>query len=231
MAHNTKKIVLTPQQEKYLIKHFQHTKNDELMQKLGLSNVTLHRFAKTLGLKKSKQFMNRMQREASEKAKVINEQTNYRAQRIAASVLWDNYRETGELPKGCFQRGVTQNMRIGKKRNKQRIEKAQKKRNETIARDKRRVRLGLDPLTNLVKLRKINREQATLRSNMKSKKGYIVFRGDVDNVYYDSNTNRSEKMEQHAIQLEMSVRPIEERHLERRVIAIRTGSFSAFSDN
>ena len=62
------KIVLTPEQEAYLVKHFKNTKNDVLMEKLGLKFSTFHRIARQLGLKKTKQFMRKMQRNAADKA-------------------------------------------------------------------------------------------------------------------------------------------------------------------
>lgn len=37
------KIVLAPDQEKWLIAHFKHTKNEEIMSRLGLTHSTLHR--------------------------------------------------------------------------------------------------------------------------------------------------------------------------------------------
>ena len=63
------KIVLTAEQEAWLVKHFRNTKNDVIMKKLGLSHGTLHRFARELGLKKTKQFMRKCQRATSEAAK------------------------------------------------------------------------------------------------------------------------------------------------------------------
>ncbi len=55
--HQTEEVILTPRQEKWLIRHFKHTKNDVIMAKLNLSHSTLHRFARALGLKKSRQFI------------------------------------------------------------------------------------------------------------------------------------------------------------------------------
>ena len=63
------KIVLTPEQEAYLVKHYKNTKNDILMEKLGLKFSTFHRFVRALGLKKTKQFIKKCQRATSEAAK------------------------------------------------------------------------------------------------------------------------------------------------------------------
>ena len=59
------KIVLTDAQTKWLQKHFKHTKNDVIRERLGLSHSTLHRIARELGLKKTRQFMTKMQMAAS----------------------------------------------------------------------------------------------------------------------------------------------------------------------
>ena len=66
---NNEKIILTPEQEAYLVKHFRNTKNDVLMAKLGLKFSTFHRIVRKLGLKKTKQFMKKVQRATSEAAK------------------------------------------------------------------------------------------------------------------------------------------------------------------
>lgn len=65
-----KTIYLSEEQEKYLIKKYKNTKNDILMEKLGLKFSTFHRIVRKLGLKKSKQFMKKKQKEGSDKARV-----------------------------------------------------------------------------------------------------------------------------------------------------------------
>lgn len=63
------KITLTEKQENWLKKHFLHTKNAEIAQKLGISETAVHRFARALGLKKSRQYMVKCQRETADAAK------------------------------------------------------------------------------------------------------------------------------------------------------------------
>lgn len=58
----TVKIYLSPEQEKWLIRHFKHTKNDEIKALLGISDSTLHRMDRGFGLKKSRQFMQKRPR-------------------------------------------------------------------------------------------------------------------------------------------------------------------------
>lgn len=53
----TEKITLTPEQERWLVAHFRHTTNPEIARRLGISETTMHRFARELGLTKSRQHM------------------------------------------------------------------------------------------------------------------------------------------------------------------------------
>lgn len=62
------KIVLSEKQEKWLIKHFKHTKNKEIAERLGIAEVSLHRIARRMGLTKSKQFVAKCQAERVAKA-------------------------------------------------------------------------------------------------------------------------------------------------------------------
>ena len=65
------KITLTEKQENWLKKHFLHTKNAEIAQKLGISETAVHRFARALGLKKSRQYMVKCQRETADAARIV----------------------------------------------------------------------------------------------------------------------------------------------------------------
>lgn len=64
-----RKVELTPKQEAWLRKHFPNTKNAELMEKLGIGDGTLHRYARKMGLTKTRQFMKKIHKEISEAAK------------------------------------------------------------------------------------------------------------------------------------------------------------------
>ena len=54
------KIALTPEQERWLVAHFRHTRNEEIGERLGISQSSLHRFARELGLTKTRQFMRKV---------------------------------------------------------------------------------------------------------------------------------------------------------------------------
>lgn len=65
----TNKIYLTPEQEAWMIKHYKHTPNEEICKRFGISLSTMQRIKRELGLSKSRQFMQKCQANASEKAK------------------------------------------------------------------------------------------------------------------------------------------------------------------
>ena len=77
-------------------------------------------------------------------------------------------------------------------------------RQANLNRDHRRVALGLEPLTRLVKAVKKTREEVCLRCNMKRWHGYIVMKSD-SVIYYDENTDRSAAQEAHAKRLGIAV--------------------------
>lgn len=62
---------LTEKEIAWIIRHFKHTRNDEIMSKFGISHSTLHRIAREHGLKKTKQFMIKTQ-DSAQKAFCIS---------------------------------------------------------------------------------------------------------------------------------------------------------------
>lgn len=134
----TDKIILTPQQERWLVRHFKHTKNDEIQSRLGISQKTLHRFARKLGLTKSKQFMKKCQDAAITAANKAN-------------------RQNGWPPKGYviprseefrFKEGVSNVKRLGAKREAERIAKSAESMRKTMKMERIRINFGL-PLRKL----------------------------------------------------------------------------------
>lgn len=180
---SVKKVVLSPEAEKWLIRHFKHTKNDEIMRRLGVSGSTLHRLARSLGLTKTRQFMKKTQAEC------------------AAAAKESHLRNGTYPPKGYripnthhFEPGVTPEMRLGKKRNAERIAKAAASRRETIRNERARIVWGLDQKTRLKLLH--NRDRALYRHALK-KRGYLVERGGREAIVVEA-TVRSKVVEQRA---------------------------------
>lgn len=77
--------------------------------------------------------------------------------------------------------------------------KAKETRCANIARDRRRISIGLEPLSKLVKFVCMTKKEIDLRSRMKSQ-GYIVLRND-STIYYNSQTKRSKRREATASRL------------------------------
>lgn len=92
---------------------------------------------------------------------------------------------------------------VGPERAAELWEIGREKRMEMIARDRKRLSLGLEPLSNLVKFASMTKKEIDLRHRMK-KFGYYVFRGDPV-IYYDRNTCRSKLREKTAEKLGVAV--------------------------
>ena len=177
------KIELTESQEKWLRLHFKHTKNAEIAARLGISESAVHRYARLWGLVKTKAFRRSTQLNAAAKAKESHLRNGTYPPK--------GYRIPGSEKAG-FKKGVTPLQRLGKRREKARIEKAAATRRETIRRDKARILFGLEQKT---KMRLISQPHyiACQRYYLR-KRGYIVERGSLV-AYYTDETRRSEEYE------------------------------------
>jgi len=108
---------------------------------------------------------------------------------------------------GRFGVGLPQ--MVGPEKAAQVYAKSRQKRIEKIARDRRRVALGLEPLTRLIKPVILTRQEIDFRFRMK-KRGYIIFRGDPA-IYYDDKTTRNEEREAAARAIGLAVNHINKR--------------------
>jgi hypothetical protein len=177
--------MLTEDQKNWIVKHFKNTKNDVIIEKLGINHSSLHRFARLMGLKKTKQFQKKCQAHATSEARKANQRNNWPPKGY-------------KIPRRdefSYKPGVTPEQRLGKKRNAERIRTSAAKRRETLKAEKRRVLFGLEQKTKL-KVVAAPHKKVSYRYVLK-KRGYIVTRGS-NVVYYDSNTSRSERAERTA---------------------------------
>lgn len=167
----------------WLIKHFKHTKNDDIVEKWNISHSQLHRFARAHGLTKSRQFrkdhMEKFIRSAEESHRRNGTwpQKGYIIPRSA-----ENY----------FKPGVTNLERYGAKKEAERARKSAETMRKTRADEQLRSRWGLHQRTKLRVIR-----QPTAKNNLRyrlRKRGYIIARGS-SIAYYDENTNRSSAIE------------------------------------
>lgn len=180
---STKKIVLTPRQEAWLCKRFRNTKNAELAARLGISESSLHRFARSLGLTKTPQFMRKCQAATAAAAK-------------ASHLRNGTYPPKGyRIPRSeefQFKPVETPLDRLGKRREKKRVEKAVATRNATIRDERLRIRWGLEQRTRM-KLNPQPRAALCQRYYLR-RLGYHIARGSMI-CRYDQNTRRSRAME------------------------------------
>ena len=176
-------IILTDQQEAWLQKHFKHTKNEDIAEKLGVSLRSVNRLAEKRGLKKSWQFMRKTQLDAAAAANKSN--------RINGTYPPKGYK----IPRSeefWFQKGEKPVDRLGAKRDAERIAKSAASRKETFKLERARAIFGLPRQTKMQVIQR-PRKQVHVRYYLR-KRGYVVERG--SNVaYYNSQTNRNLKME------------------------------------
>ena len=189
----TKGRQLTEKELRWFIKHYQHTRNDEIQVKLNITYSSLHRIARMYGLKKSRQFMKMKQAEATQKAKESHE-------------LNGTYPPKGyKIPRSeefRLKKGIGMRDRMTRKQLIETSKKSTASRNETIAKERRRILYGFEQQT---KMRLVQEPKAkkSLRHNMK-KRGYQVERG--GNVLrITAETQRSEICEKHATAFGFSI--------------------------
>ena len=176
---DTHKIELTPKQEAWMRKHFCHTKNDDICARFGWSASTMHRFARRLGLKKTRQFMKKCQ------------ETTWKA-------AWESNHRNGTFPPKGFIIPRSEEFRFkpghkeSEAKKRKRLAKSVATRRQTIKEERARANWGFPQLT---KLRVIRQPQlaVTIRHYLR-KHGYIIPRGSMV-VYYDENTDRCPNIE------------------------------------
>lgn len=176
-------IVLTDKQKDYLVRHFKDTDNEYLAIMLGISQTTLHRYARRWGLRKSKAHVKRMQMECAMAAK-------------ASHLAHGTYPPKGyRIPGGeahRFKPGETRAQRIGEKANRECIRRAAETRKKTIMDERIRYMRGLPQRTRL-KVSREPRQRTSDRCYLK-KRGYIL--DEANSVaYWTSSTRRATKLE------------------------------------
>lgn len=178
-----KKITLTPEQEKWLIAHFKHTKNEEIGERLGISQSSVHRFARELGLTKTKQFMRKVQKNTSERAK-------------ASHLRNGTYPPKGyRIPRSeefQFKKGVSNIQRLGKAGERKRVEKSAASRRKTFKVERARKLFGLPQQTKLRVMRE-PRGKTCHRWYLK-KRGYIIDDRELI-AYWTEDTRRATILE------------------------------------
>lgn len=177
------KTVLTDKQLDYLVRHFKDTDNEYLAMKLGISETVLHRLARRFGLKKTRAHMKRMQMECAMAAK-------------ASHLAHGTYPPKGYvIPRSeefRFKKGETPAKRLGKRRNRQRIEKAAASRMETMMDERMRVRMGKPQLTKMRVTRQPH--QLILDRSYLKRRGYVIDDESMT-AYWTPETHRATRLE------------------------------------
>ena len=182
---NTKKIEMTAKEEAWMRLHFKHTKNDEIAARFGWSHSTLHRFARQLGLTKTRQFMHKCQAATTAAAKeshLRNGTYPPKGYRIPRSEEF------------CFKPGEKPVDRIGKRRERQRIRKMKETIAETRRVERARAVFGLERKTKLKLAGMGQPRHFALQRYYLRQLGYIIARGSMD-AYYTQETKRSKEYE------------------------------------
>ena len=192
---------LTERQKAWIIKHYAHTKNPDIMAKFGIGESTLHTLARKHGLRKTRQQQKKTQWNATCHAHTackrygVYERT---AERMKAR-MQDMY-ERGERIPGSFMPGESNRDRLGKRRFKKCIEKATATMREIRRKERVRLHWGLPQQTRLrISYNGYTDTQKKRASHrhLFRKHGYYVDYGD-NTVYYDNETDRRPKMEANA---------------------------------
>lgn len=175
----TKRIELTPAQEAWLSRHFKHTRNAEAAERLGISERSLVRIARRLGLAKSRQFMRAAQRNAADRARESHLRNGTYPPKGFIIPRSEEFR---------FKPGETSIQRLGKAGERKRAEKSAESRRRTFKEERSRRVFGLPQRTGLRVIR-LPRYVAYQRYHLR-KLGYIVPRGGFT-AYYTPETRRS----------------------------------------
>lgn len=204
---NTDKITLTDRQRRWLTSHYKHTKNDVIMAKFGWSHFTLHRFARELGLTKTRQFMHKMQTNATEAAKVAvaNESPEQKERRRQQA-------NQNRNPDRCFKKGVYALANKTTEERKQIDAKRRESWMQTRRADETRLNWGLPMQTKFRYARHAdpakNKRLMHLRSYMKNRLGYVFTQRSGMAAQVTPDTRRSEKCEAQAVKLGMIIKII-----------------------
>ena len=179
----TDKIALTPEQERWLVAHFRHTTNPEIARRLGISETTMHRFARELGLTKSRQHMRKTQRNAADKAKESHLRNGTYPPKGYIIPRSEEFR---------FKAGVTPVERLGKRKERQRIERSAESRRKTFREERARALFGVPRRTGLRVVRE-PRGKTCQRWYLR-KRGYIIDEANLI-AYWTDETRRATILE------------------------------------
>jgi hypothetical protein len=177
---------LTPEQLAWFTENFDHTKNQELADRLGTSPSSVTRMARELGLWKTKEFVAAMQRNASEHGARANRLMGGNAGAV-------NLLKYGKATR--FKPGTSQKDRMSAEAFADMHRRIGESRKETFRKERVRVNWGFEQKTNL-RVVKCPKEKISIRNGLR-KRGYEIARAS-NEAAVTPNTRRSAKMEERA---------------------------------
>ena len=178
---------LTEKETEWLVRHYKHTRNEDIQRRFGMGHSMLHRYARALGLKKTPQFMRKTQENAAKAA--------YASHKRNGTFPPKGYR----IPRSaefCFQKGESNKTRLTPEKFAETVAKSAASRRKTYEAEVRRVHWGFDQRTRL-KVVKQTKSKVNYRYRLR-KRGYEEDPADHNKYYYTRKTKRSLTMEENA---------------------------------
>ena len=202
--------VLNDEQREWLCRWFPTIENKRLCKAMRISDYKLHEFARELNLTKSEAGMKAIKRRQT-KAMVKTNNANgcydrKRGHPVSEATMAGNRRRWEETRQGLRELPHEKLKRTNPKKYKAWIEKRSQERKESIRKEKMRVVYGLERKTKLkaVVLCPYKRSQTSHRHNALSR-GYLLDEDCSEGspgryvIYYDDETQRSERFEKNCI--------------------------------
>ena len=187
MSFKASRRQLTDKETAWLIKHFCHTKNADIMAKLDIRHSHLHDLARIYNLTKTKQFMRKAQANCTAKAK----EANMRIKKEDPE-RWEKLLEKkSKNLKHWFKKGESNKDRLGRKRYERCVAKMVETMRRKRERDRVRVAMGLKPLTNLALGVPTKRRRALYMAKYHLTRAYGYERGEGLTMYVTEDTRRT----------------------------------------
>lgn len=200
-------FVLSPDQEAWLRRYFPVVENPVLMRVSGMTHSTLHRFARQLGLTKSKRGLKGIRKRQMQLAKKTCEQNGYyasiRGKRPCEAAMEATRKRWQEVREGKREAPIQVMKRRSPARYRRWLANRSAARREQIRKEYMRVMYGLERKTKLpfIVMHKYTRSQLC-RRHQALKYGYFLSEdkseagGERYVIFYDDDTVRRPKFEE-----------------------------------
>lgn len=208
--HNSMTYVLTDEQEAWLCRWFPEVENKILAGMMGIAQSSVNRLASKLGLVKSKQGMRGIKKRQAAHVKRLCEKNGYydslRGKPVSDACKAATARMWQEIREGKREHPAVIMKRKNPRKYKKWMENRSQSRKEVIRKERLRMKYDMPRQTRLtiVVLNRYTKSQTCHRYNA-LRRGYIVMEdcseqsGERFNIYYDSNTRRTEQFEKNLI--------------------------------